>query len=48
MKTSKKYIIAIALFGGMLFAATATNLIDLNEQSTSKIERSKVVIPKHG
>ena len=47
MKT-KKYIIAIALFGGMLFAASATNLIDLNEQSTTSIERSKVVVPTHG
>jgi hypothetical protein len=47
MKT-KKYIIAIALFGGMLFAASATNLIDLNEQSSTEIERSKVFVPKHG
>lgn len=47
MKT-KKYVIAIALFGGMLFAASATNLIDLNEQSTTSIERSKVFVPTHG
>lgn len=45
---SKKYIIAIALFGGMLFAASATNLIDLNGQSNTEIERSKVVVPTHG
>ena len=47
MKT-KKYVIAIALFGGMLFAASATNLIDLNGQSTTSIEKSKIVIPTHG
>lgn len=44
MKT-KKYIIAIALFGGMLFAASATNLIDLNEQSTTAIEKSRIKVP---
>ena len=47
MKT-KKYVIAIALFGGMLFAASATNLIDLNEQATTQIEKSKIFVPKHG
>ena len=47
MKT-KKYIIAIALFGGMLFAAQATNLIDLYGQGTTQIEKSKVFVPKHG
>lgn len=47
MKT-KKYVIAIALFGGMLFAAQATNLIDLNGQATTQIEKSKVFIPTHG
>ncbi len=38
MKT-KKYVLAIALFGGMLFAAQATNLIDLNDQTKSEIEK---------
>ncbi len=47
MKT-KKYIIAIALFGGMLFAASATNLIDLNEQGTTQVERIQVTIPTNG
>lgn len=47
MKT-KKYIIAIALFGGMLFAASATNLIDLNEQGTSQIEKHNFKVPKNG
>ena len=44
MKT-KKYIIAIALFVGMLFAAEATNLIDLNDQTTTEIERSRIKVP---
>ena len=44
MKT-KKYIIAMALFGGMLFAASATNLIDLNGQTTTQIEKASVKLP---
>ncbi len=47
MKT-KKYIIAIALFGGMLFAAQATNLIDLNEQGTTQIEKRSRQLPTNG
>jgi len=46
MKT-KKYLIAIAIFGGALFTAQATNLIDLNEQLTTKIEKAKVKLPKN-
>lgn len=47
MKT-KKYLIAIAIFGGVLFTAQATNLLDLNEQFTAKIDKSKVKIPGQG
>lgn len=47
MKT-KKYIIAIALFGGMLFAAQATNLIDLNGQTSTEIDVKKIKIPDNG
>lgn len=47
MKT-KKYVLTIAIFGGMLFAAQATNLIDLNGQSVNKIEKAKVKIPPCG
>lgn len=47
MKT-KKYVIALALFGGMLFAASATNLIDLNGQSSTEIEIKKIKIPDNG
>jgi len=41
MKT-KKYVIAIAIFGGMLFTAYAANSIDQNGDETAKIERSKL------
>ena len=40
MKT-KKLFLAIAIFGGVLFTAQATNLIDLNEQQTTEIEKKK-------
>lgn len=36
MKT-KKYLIAIAIFGGVLFTVQATNLIDLDGQSTTEL-----------
>ena len=38
MKT-KKYVIAIAIFGGVLFTAEATNLIDLNDQTETRIDK---------
>ncbi len=44
MKT-KKYLIAIAIFGGVLFTAQATNVIDLDGQQTVKIDKRKVKIP---
>jgi len=44
MKT-KKYLIAIAIFGGVLFTAQATNIIDLNGQQQTEIEKSKIKIP---
>jgi len=47
MKT-KKYLIAIAIFGGMLFTAQASNLIDLDQNGPTQIERSKVKIPSNG
>lgn len=45
---SKKYILAIALFGGMLFTAKAADLINLDEQATTNIEKWKIRIPTHG
>ncbi len=47
MKT-KKYLIAIAIFGGMLFAANTANTIDQDEQDTAKIEKSRIRVPRHG
>ena len=47
MKT-KKYVIAIAIFGGMFFTAQATNIINLDDQQTTQIERWKIKIPTHG
>ena len=47
MKT-KKYMIAIAIFGGMLFTASAANMINLDEQQTAKIDKTKVKIPRKG
>lgn len=47
MKT-KKYLIALAIFGGMLFTAQATDLIDLNGQTTTEIDKRLVRIPPQG
>jgi len=45
---AKKYVLAIAIFGGMLFTAQATNIIDLDGQTTTKIEKKKRNIPANG
>lgn len=45
---SKKLILAIAIFGGMLFTAQATNIIDLHGQAISKIDKPKLKIRQHG
>ncbi len=47
MKT-KKYLIAFAIFGGMLFMAQAANQFNSNEQATAKVEKSKIKVPTHG
>jgi len=44
MKT-KKLVLAIAIFGGMLFTAQATDLIDLNGQTTTEIDKRKLKRP---
>ena len=44
MKT-KKVMLVIAIFGGVLFTAQAADLIDLNEQLTTKIDKTKAKIP---
>nr|WP_321226069.1 hypothetical protein [uncultured Psychroserpens sp.] len=45
---AKKYVIAIAIFGGMLFTAHATDLINLDGQTKTEIERKKFKVPTHG
>lgn len=35
----KKLVLAIAIFGGMLFTVQATNLIDLNGQTKTEIKK---------
>ena len=45
MKT-KKYVIAIAIFGGVLFLANAANQYNLDAEQTAKIERKKFEKPK--
>ena len=47
MKT-KKYLIAIAIFGGMLFLANAANTYNLDGQTTAKIEKKPRPIPCNG
>jgi hypothetical protein len=47
MKT-KKYLIALAIFGGMLFTAYAANAINNDGQQTAKVEKSKIKVPTHG
>lgn len=45
MKT-KKYLIAIAIFGGLLFTAQATNLLD--GKANVKVEKSAIKKPTNG
>ena len=45
---AKKYVLAIAIFGGMLFTAQAANIIDLDGQQTTKIEKKKIQVPRNG
>ena len=42
---AKKLVLAIAIFGGVLFTVQATNLIDLNGQTTTQMDKNKVKIP---
>lgn len=47
MKT-KNYLIAVAIFGGMLFTAYAANTINLDGQQSAKVERSTIKVPTNG
>ena len=38
---SKKLILAIAIFGGVLFTVQATNIIDLDGQTKTEIKKGK-------
>ncbi|WP_169787484.1 hypothetical protein [Lacinutrix mariniflava] len=42
---SKKYLIALAIFGGVFFTANATNIIDLNDQTETGIEKKYRKVP---
>lgn len=45
---AKKLVLAIAIFGGMLFTVQATNIIDLDGQITTQVDGKKIKVPKHG
>ncbi|MCC1484606.1 hypothetical protein [Winogradskyella immobilis] len=45
---SKKLILAMAIFGGMLFTVSATNIIDLDGQAINKVDKRKIKIAKWG
>lgn len=47
MKT-KKYLIALAIFGGMLFTAYAAHAINQDGNQTAKVEKARVKIPSAG
>lgn len=42
---AKKLVLAIAIFGGVLFTVQATNLVDLNGQSTTQVDKTKIKVP---
>ncbi len=48
MKTKKNLVLAIAIFGGVLFTVQATNIIDLDGQTTSQIDKRKLKILPNG
>lgn len=45
---AKKLVLAIAIFGGMLFTVQATNIIDLDGQTTTEVDRRKIKVPPAG
>ena len=45
---SKKLVLAIAIFGGVLFTAQASNLIDLNDQIKTELKKKKRSIGGNG
>ena len=45
---AKKLVLAIAILGGMLFTVQATNIIDLDGQSTTQVDKRKLKVPPAG
>lgn len=45
---TKKYVIALAIFGGMMFLAQAANTCNLDGEQTAKIEKKPFRIPSAG
>ncbi|WP_380290492.1 hypothetical protein [Hyunsoonleella rubra] len=45
MKT-KKYVIALAIFGGVLFTAQAANALSQDGEQTTKVDRTKIKVPR--
>ena len=45
---AKKLVLAVAIFGGMLFTVQATNIIDLDGQTTTQVDKRKLKVPTHG
>lgn len=42
----KKYVIAAAIFGGMLFTAYAANAVNQDGEQTAKVDRTKIKVPR--
>jgi len=47
MKT-KNLILSLAIVGGLLFTVEATNIIDLNGQATTQVDKTKLKVPTWG
>lgn len=47
MKT-KKFFLALLIFGGVMFTAQATNIVDLNEQTTTSSVPKNIKKPPQG
>ena len=45
---AKKYVITLVIFGGLIFTGNPTNTIDLNDQTETGIDKSKIKIPING
>lgn len=45
---SKKLVLAIAIFGGVLFTAQASNLIDFNDITKTELKKKKRHIGGNG